>query len=46
MSETDVEQVNESNIIQLTIFGKIDKRSLSNLFDITSEYMLTTARFR
>jgi hypothetical protein len=47
VGETDVENVNEKkNIIELTILGKIGKEYLSTLFQITSEYLLTSARFR
>jgi hypothetical protein len=46
VNETGVEQVTANNILQLTIFGNTEKSSLKTLFEITTEYMSVTARFK
>jgi hypothetical protein len=46
VNETEVEQVTARNILQLTISGNVEKSSFKTLFDITTEYMIKSARFK
>jgi hypothetical protein len=44
-TEMDIGQIDESNIEQIILHGKVDKKQLYKLFTITSEYLTNTKRF-
>jgi hypothetical protein len=45
-AETSADQITKSNILQIAINGEIDKKYHTTLFIITSEFLLSTARFK
>jgi hypothetical protein len=45
-SESSTGQIKRSNISQIVIFGKIQTEKLETLFNITTEFLTSTARFK